>query len=274
MSEKADFKKFLEKIGAVQTERDTKHECWRIGQEILRVPNNLSGTRAFRNYQAQALRTARRQGLAVPEIRRALISPRRRPKPKYRSSLPPVEEATPEQVAAWCKLEQLRWQCQQEGMGMDELKKTIIRDEDRIPPMKRVLREARKPLTNMEVCGLLSWEGEHHRRAVSRIFKAYPDWFKPTRGQKRNERYELIEPADLTPKPDVATVKPPRSTTTEPSETSAERLAELIRKIKKAVDGFGTKSSPQDAVLIIGEIRGLIKALAPEEPGTAPAAQS
>lgn len=215
---------------------------------------------------------ARRQKLLATEtVRQALSEARRRRQPRRRRT-PPVstEEATPEEVAAWKELERLRWQRQQEGMGMDEPKRTIIRDESRIPLIERTLREAAKPLTSMEVCGPLGWDGEHHRRAVLRILRAYPNRFKPTRGQKKNERYELAPPDKPTPlTPETAAVPAKPANTIPPVAESrpsdAPRLVELIRQ---TVERFGPKSSPQDAVLIIGEIRGLIKSLAAGGPDT------
>ncbi len=64
VSEKSDFLKLLRSLGGVPLKRGKKHNRWKLGADVIFIPNNFSGMRTYRNYVVAVRKSAARQGLA------------------------------------------------------------------------------------------------------------------------------------------------------------------------------------------------------------------
>ena len=234
MSERRDFEKILVSLGGMRIESGTKQERWRIGTKIITVPNNLSGWRAFRNYEAQARRVAREEGifqeapaktfaLSNHKVKVANSRPRTEDRPAYSAA------ATRQDLEEWNARENMGWKTfWGEGrLEMETTKRHFIREPERIHVIQQTLRETGQPLSAIEIAKSAWDDTEETSRAVLRILLKYPRIFRPTRGQQRNERYTLEtgeQPATLTPPPLAGELCP----VGEPS-TTEDKLAELSK---------------------------------------------
>ncbi|MBI3627573.1 MAG: hypothetical protein HY220_02400 [Candidatus Sungbacteria bacterium] len=221
VSEISDFFKFLRSLGAKEIAPGRKHRRWQIGNKVLPVPSNLSGTRAFRNYEVLANRMALEEGLIRPPEKRGGKPTSGAPAKSQLAQRPDqLQRAAPgtrEDLEAWNQSEAERWRlsCQEETKSMSEaLPKSIVRVEERLPIVERIMREADKPLTRSEILKLAGWPENAHQ-AIGRVLTAYPSRFRRTRSVKRNERWELVveEPPQALPPPMVepAPEAPPTS---------------------------------------------------------------
>lgn len=218
MSEQSDFEKFLKSLGARKIEPARRHERWQVGQRVLPVPHNLSGSRAYRNYEQQALRMAREQGLAPqavappPAGSERAAPPRRSVRPLAPRSQQRIQPGTRQDIELWNVLEAERYrQSLLRGAPMEgEVKRqrTIMRAEERLPMIVQYLREAGRPLSAMEIAEGLGWPRDSGGHAVLGIIRARSDIFRSTRGTRRKERFELV-PKETTRQAETANVAPP-----------------------------------------------------------------
>ncbi|MBI2055256.1 MAG: hypothetical protein HYT39_04185 [Candidatus Sungbacteria bacterium] len=138
----------------------------------------------------------------------------------------------------------------------------IMRAEERLPIVERILREAGRPLTRQEIVKLAGWP-ESGNQAVGRLFAAYPSHFRRTRGNvKKNERWELApsRPAEepLAPPAEAiaAVLTPAPPVVTEPFEP---RLLDVLQGM---VDEFHHSGyNPNCAVYLIGRLEEALKQL-------------
>ena len=159
MSERSDFDKVLKSLGAKEVALGKKHLCWQIGSRKFYVPSNLSGQRAYRNYEVAARRIAINEGLiSITSTRETSeTSSDRSPDKQHRpqtSSLGylRVPHGTRRDLEEWNRGENERWRSllDKGRLEMDP-KRRIIREAERLPIVEQILRAVNKPLTAMEV---------------------------------------------------------------------------------------------------------------------------
>lgn len=204
MSERSDFDKFLESLGAKQIAPGKKHLCWQIGSRKFYVPSNLSGQRAYLNYEAAARRIAINEGLVSIASTRETSSDRSPDKQQRLQtsspSYPRVSHGTRQDLEEWNRGENERWKSLLgEGRLEMDLPERRIREAERLPIVEEILSTVNEPLTAMEVARIgvsnLDWKNANVAgHAILRLFKAHPKRFRATRGMRRNERWELIPP--------------------------------------------------------------------------------
>lgn len=141
-------------------------------------------------------------------------------------------------------------------------KRSIMRMDDRLPLVEKVLREANRPLSGVEICKVLGWTTEGDRSALRRIFQRYPDRYLPTKGQKRNESYTLLpKEAESGVRGAVASasvvVTPPPAASPRPADTEADLRTTLtrIRAVVKEVEA--STFEPSRVIFALGLIGGI-----------------
>ena len=275
MSERSDFEKFLDGLGAKQIAPGKKHLCWQIGSRKFYVPGNLSGQRAYLNYEAAARRIAAEEGLIYSLSTRVASSDRFREKPQrlQATSLgyPRVPPGTSKDLEEWNRGENERWRSllDKGRLEMDP-KRRIIREAERLPIVEQILRAANKPLTAMEVAkiGVSDWDWKNAdvaSHAILRLFKAHPKRFHATRGMKKNERWELIlselpaTPQIPTPETLPAAIMAPESEADALKEEMARLSAtlELVRNIIVEFERRGIE--PSSALYAMGRIAEAVR---------------
>ena len=204
MSERSDFDKFLKSLGAKEVALGKKHLCWQIGSRKFYVPSNLSGQRAYRNYEVAARRIAAEEGLISSPSTRAVSSDRSHDKQHRPQTSSPgylrVPHGTRRDLEKWNRGENERWRSLLEGGKLEmDPKRRIIREAERLPIVEQILRAVNKPLTAMEIAkiGVSDWDWKNAdvaSHAILRLFKTHPKLFRATRGMKRSERWELVPP--------------------------------------------------------------------------------
>lgn len=206
MSKKEELEELLKSLGGVFA-RHGKDEVWRIGSQIVTLGHTITQDRQFQNYRAKILRAARQEGLLAPRTGKKDTSPSARERETAQPArgvrdVRRVTPATAEEVIAWNIAQNAGWRNDYTGGGrMEEhAKREVIRQEDRIPLIDRVLNEAGRPLTRTEISAALGW-GESGETAIGRVIRSYPTRYRGTRDKKRNERYELATPLPLAEQP-------------------------------------------------------------------------
>lgn len=266
MSKKEELEELLKSLGAVFA-RHGKDEVWRIGSKIVTISHAITQDRQFQNYRAKILRVAREEGLLAPRAgkedtsasarERENVLPARRARDR-----PRVTPATVEEVIAWNIAEDVRYKNAYTGGGRMEghAKREVIRLEDRMPLIDRELEAAGRPLTRTEISAALGW-GESGETAIGRIMRSYPTRYRGTRGQKRNERYELATP--LSPAERTAAV----SIDTAVKE-ALPTAAELLRPESELAEARATAMAIR---IVLERIRAMVEEVksAAFEPGRA-----
>ena len=275
MSERSDFDKFLKSLGAKEVALGKKHLCWQIGSRKFYVPGNLSGQRAYLNYEAAARRIAAEEGLISSPSTRAVSSDRSHDKQHRPQTSSPgylrVPHGTRRDLEKWNRGENERWRSLLEGGKLEmDPKRRIIREAERLPIVEQILRAANKPLTAMEVAkiGVSDWDWKNAdvaSHAILRLFKAHPKRFHATRGMKKNERWELIlselpaTPQIPTPETLPAAIMAPESEADALKEEMARLSAtlELVRNIIVEFERRGIE--PSSALYAMGRIAEAVR---------------
>ncbi len=242
MSKKGELEELLKSLGA-EFVRHGKDEVWCIGSKIVTIGHAITQDRQFQNYRAKILRVARQEGLLAPRTEKEDTSPSAREREALRpaGSVQDVRRAASasrEEVIAWNIAEDARWRnAYTGGERMEEhAKREVIRGEDRMPLIDRVLKEAGRPLTRTEISAALGW-GESGETAIGRIMRSFPTRYRGTRGKKRNERYELVTP----PSPAERTAAVPIGTAVEkalPTAAESLHLESELAEARAATAGF------------------------------------
>jgi len=230
VSERSDFEKFLDGLGAKRAAPGKRHLCWQIGSRPFSIPGNLSGRRAYLNYEAAARKIAAEEGLISTKLTGAASSDRSREQPQRPQASSPdyprVSHGTRQDLDEWNRLENERWRSPlHEGRLEMDLPERRIRETERLPIVEQILRAVNEPLTAMEIAriGVSDWDWKNADvagHAVLRLFKAHPKRFRAIRGTKRNERWELVPP-EPPATPQIPTPEAPEVSHTAPSAREA-----------------------------------------------------
>lgn len=276
MSEKADFFKYLRSLGAVEIDPGKKHLRWQIGKQVLPIPGNLSGRRAFLNYKVTARRTALQEGLIRPPEKHSgeptTVAVRERPPERRLNHTQSVTSGTRTELEDWNRQENEAWKL---GFLKKEVEMTTVeearqghefmRAKERLPIVERILREAGRPLTREEIRAETGW-GLSGNQAIGRLFVAYPDRFRRTRGDvKRNERWELAPPPMPTPEPPAPAVVKEVEVSARAATAIEEVMPPILEKnlsdtLREMEEEFRSSGyNPNCAIYLLGRIGEIVK---------------
>lgn len=287
MDARGDLDKYLiEHIRAIRLPRGTNHNRWGIGNDMLEVPDNITGSRTFLNYKSEARRKAIAQGLLPPRpkpLPEGLFETERRKQRKClkqaKRDRPSVEEGTAEDVALWQK-QRLLEELANKRRFIEEARvggsmRTCVSFGERVDKMTAAIENAGKPLDYEEICRAVGWFKAYDKEAARRVLnKAVPGHFRvvPTE-RKRYPKFDLAknapQPAGQTMRQEIADevgaeVATARTTAIPGSATAA--LTATVDAAAEVAAKLTTDAEAADCRWIVGEIRKMVEEFRGSDP--------